>query len=482
MNIRVVLRVLGFILVSVGAAILPSVALSAFHHAGDLIPLLISALIPLGLGFSLLMGTRGRAVELGIKDGFAIVTFAWLGAAVFGALPYLLSGYCPSPAAAFFESMSGFTTTGSTIFTDIEALPKGILLWRSTTQWLGGMGMVVLSVAVLPILGIGGMQLYRAEAPGPTTDRLAPRIESAAKTLWGVYVLITLAEIALLMAGGMNLFEAVCHTFTTVSTGGFSTRNASIGAYHSVYLETVILVFMFLCGMNFSLHLWVLERRLPRYWANEEFRLYAIITLVATALVTLSAVFVGGESLLGGIRYSAFQVVSILTTTGYGTADYLLWGFGAQLVLFLSMFLGGCAASTAGGMKIMRVSVLAKHANMMAKKEIHPRAIYKIRFSGLVVPDDVMMRILGFFLLFMAIFFVSSCILGAMGLDIETSMGATISCLSNVGPGLGEVGPASNYAHLPAAAQVLLAGLMMLGRLELYTVLVLLTPTYWRRT
>jgi len=482
MNLRAVSRVLGFLAAAIGTSILPSVILAIVQGTSDALPLALSAALPLILGVATLLATRGGHVDLGIKDGFAIVTFGWILAAFFGALPYFFSGICPNLVDAFFESMSGFTTTGSTILTEVESIPPATLLWRSVTQWLGGMGIIVLSVAILPILGIGGMQLYKAEVPGPTNDRLTPRIQSAAKTLWGVYFLITVAEIAFLMLGRMSLFDSICHTFTTVSTGGFSTRNASVAAFGSGYIETVVIVFMFLSGVNFSLHLWVTGRRMPSYWKSEEFRLYTIVVLLSTAVVAASLVLRNGMAPLETIRPAAFQVVSILTTTGFGTADYLKWGFGVQTLLFLLMFLGASAGSTAGGLKMMRIGVLAKYALKTAKQEIHPRAIFKLRYSGSVVPDDVMLRILGFFLLYMAIFFVFALAVTFMGVDFTTSMGATIATLSNIGPGLGGVGPASNFAGMPLAAKALLSFGMLLGRLELYTVLVVMTPTFWKRT
>ena len=481
MNYRAVLRVLGFILVVIGVAMLPPLVLAAFQHTRGMLPLLVSSAIPVTIGGVLLATTRGK-VDLRIKDGFAIVTLGWLGAAVFGALPYLLVGVCSNPWDAFFESMSGFTTTGSTILTDIESVPPGILLWRSTTQWLGGMGIVVITIAVLPLLGVGGMQLFKAEVPGPVADRLSPRIQSVAKSLWGVYLAMTVAETGLLMLGGMSLFDAVNHTFTTLSTGGFSTRNASIAAFPSPYLQVVIIFFMFIAGANFSLHLWFLQKGArPRYWRDEEFRLYAILAAGASVAIGASLVIFGDHGPGKAILDATFQVTSILTTTGFGSADYLLWGFGSQMALFCMMFLGACAGSTAGGMKLMRIIVLFKHGVTMAYKEIHPRAIYKIRFNGSVVPDDVMMRILGFFLLWIFIFFVCSLVLGAMGVDMITAMGASVACLGNVGPGFGDVGPTSNFAGIPAAGKVLLALAMLLGRLELYTVLVILTPPFWKR-
>lgn len=479
MNLRAVLRVLGVIATAVGAAMLPAAVLAFFDHAVDLTPFVIAAAIPLATGIGTLLATRGE-VDLRAKDGFAIVTFGWLSAALFGALPYVLSGTC-SFVDAFFESMSGFTTTGSSILRDIEAVPRATLLWRSITQWLGGMGIVVLSVAVLPALGIGGMQLFKAEVPGPTADRLSPRIQSTAKILWGVYIGMSAAQAVLLMAGGMSLYESICHTFCTVSTGGFSTRNASVAAFQSGYIDWVITAFMFLAGANFSLHYWLLRGRWRPYRHNEEFRLYAILVLAATVILGAYLALRLQEPPLRAVRLAAFQVASIMTSTGFATADFLLWGFGAQVLLFTLMFIGGCAGSTGGGMKVMRVVLLTKHALREMHKQLHPRAILSIRFSGQIVGDEVMTRILGFFLLYMTVFILVALAIAGLGVDTLTAFGASIATLSNIGPGLGAVGPASNFADLPGLAKVILSFSMLLGRLELFTVLILLTPMFWRR-
>ena len=480
MNYRVIVRVLGFILAAVGAAMVPSAILSWFDHTIDRFAFLVSALIPLLAGGVTLALTRGERVDLRIREGFAITTFAWLAAAIFGALPYVICGVC-GPVDAFFETMSGFTTTGATIFDNIESLPHGILLWRSLTQWLGGMGIVVLSVAILPMLGVGGMQLFRAEVPGPTADRLSPRIQDTAKILWSVYVGLTAIQTVLLMFGGMNLFEAVCHAFTTLSTGGFSTRDKSVGAFDSTYIDLVITAFMFIAGANFSLHFWLVRGRWKRYWKNEEFRYYTYLTIAGSILLTIAAVVHGDASIGKGIRLGLFQMVSIVTSTGYGTADYLLWGFGAHALIFTIMFCGGCAGSTAGGVKVMRVVLLAKHANRVVKKTLHPHAVFNVRHSGKVVDDEVMMTVLGFFLLYFVLFLISSLLVAHLGADFSTAVGATVSALGNVGPGLGVVGPASTYSTLPAASKLILAVAMLFGRLELFTVFVMLTPMFWRK-
>ena len=479
MNGRAILRVLGFIILVTGVAMLPCLLVAWIDGSRDVTAFLASAAAPILLGITLLAMTPGAA-DLRVRDGFAVVTFGWIAAACFGAMPFYLSHATNLPGA-LFESMSGFTTTGSSVIADVESLSHALLLWRSAIQWMGGMGIVVLSIAVLPLLGVGGMQLFKAEVPGPTTDRLTPRIQSAATALWVVYLGITVAETVFLRLGGMGWFGAICHSFTTVSTGGFSTRNTSIAAYNSAYIETVVIVFMFLSGINFSLHLGLRRLRIGRFLRDEEVRLYTVIVILAIAALTVSLMAKSGETLGMAIRHAAFQTVSILTTTGFATADFHIWGHGAQILLFFLMFLGACAGSTAGGAKLMRVIILARNAFRTARQEVHPRGIYRIRYNGQVIPDDIVMRIQGFFLLYIFIFLFMAVCLGAMGVDPETALGASIATLSNIGPGLGEVGPASTFASIPDAGKILLFFNMLLGRLELYTVLVLFMPMFWRR-
>lgn len=480
MNYRIVGRVLAFIVSALGMAMIPPALLSWVDGTSDRVAFLVSALVPLTLGGVVLWLTRGQRVDLRIREGFAITTFAWIIAGIVGALPYVVAGVC-GPIEGFFEAVSGFTTTGATVFDRIESLPRGILLWRSLTHWLGGMGIVLLSVAVLPMLGVGGMQLYRAEVPGPTTDRLAPRIRETAKILWSVYVGITILQILLLLVGGMNVFESVCHSFATVSTGGFSTRDRSIGAFESAYIDLVVTFFMFISGANFALHYWLLRGRWNRFWKNEEFRWYSVFTGLATLFLTLGVFLHTDVGVFTGLRLALFQAVSILTSTGFATGDYLLWGFGAHALMFAVMFCGGCAGSTAGGVKVMRVILLAKHAHRVIKQSLHPQAVFSVRHSGKVVDDDVMMTVLGFFLLYFVVFLSATLAVAHIGADFPTAVGAVVSALGNVGPGLGQVGPSATYSAVPAASKVVLSLCMILGRLELLTVMVMLTPMFWRR-
>jgi trk system potassium uptake protein TrkH len=377
--------------------------------------------------------------------------------------------------------MSGFTTTGSTILTDIEAMPPSLLLWRSLTQWLGGMGIIVLSLAILPMLGVGGMQLFKAEVPGPTTDRLKPRIQDTAKLLWGVYVLLTGAEVVLLMTGGMSFFDGLNHAFTTMATGGFSTRNASVAAYDSAYVDWIITFFMFLAGVNFSLHYLALRGRIGDFIRNEEFLFYSGLVMVGTILITLLNMGSTYPDFLDNLRFSAFQVVSIITTTGFGTADYELWPVLCQYLLVFSMFIGGCAGSTGGGMKVARILLLFKHAQVQVFRLIHPRAVRLVKLGERPVDKEVMQSILGFFALYLGVFVAASFIMAGVGMDLTSAGASVIATLSNIGPGLGSVGPVDNFAHVPAFGKLVLAFCMLLGRLELFTVLVLVFPSFWRK-
>jgi len=483
MNVALVLHILGALLIFLAGALLFPVGFSVWYHDGALAALLEACMVSLLMGLFLIYITRGSRSkrEPAIRDGFAIVTFGWLVFALFGAIPFTLSGAIPSYLDAVFETMSGFTTTGATILTNVEALPESLLFWRAATHWLGGMGIIVLSLAILPMLGVGGMQLFKAEVPGPTADRLKPRIRDTAKLLWGVYVLLTALETVLLMFGGMDLFDAICHAFATMATGGFSTKNASLAAYDSAYIDTVVTLFMFLAGANFSLHYQALRGRLDNFLRNEEFLCYLGVTGGATLLLIMINQGSVYASLFDNLRYSAFQVVSILTTTGFGTADYEGWPVLSQYLLVFLMFIGGCAGSTGGGMKVARMLLIFKHARVQLSRLIHPRAVILVKLGRTPVDRDVMAAILGFFALFMGVFVVASCLLAATGVDLTTSGAAVIATLSNIGPGLGQVGPTDNYAHLPHLAKGILVVCMLMGRLELYTVLVLLLPSFWRR-
>jgi trk system potassium uptake protein len=485
LNLRGVGRVLGFLLLVTAGSLLLPLIVDLIYGEGDWQVFLLSA-VGGALAGGCLMWLGRKKPSLRHREGFAIVTLGWIAVGLLGAVPFLGTGTITSPTDAVFESISGFTTTGSTIMTDIEAVGAdhhAILFWRSLIQWLGGMGIVVLALAILPLLGVGGMQLFRAESPGPAPDRLTSRISATARLLWGVYVLITGLEVlALATLGGMSVFDAVCHSLTTMATGGFSTLDKSVGGFGSGTVEWIITVFMFIAGVNFSLHYLALKGRFTVYKRDDEFKFYGAVTLGTIVLVAAvlfpSPVISGIEPT---IRAAAFQVVSIVTTTGYGTADYILWPPFTHMLLLLMMTVGGCAGSTGGGIKMMRVLLLLKHAHVEVKKLLHPRAVYTLWFNERPVSQDLATNVLGFFMLFMVVFISGTLLLTLAGRDIVTAVGAVAATLGNIGPGLGEVGPTCNFAFMNIAEKWLLILLMLIGRLELYTVLILLMPATWRK-
>ncbi len=478
MRIGVVLYLLGWFLLFFSVALLVP-GLVAWWYQEPVWVYLLSAGVSAGVG-GLLVSSLCPEREIGYREGFAVVVFSWVSAGIFGALPYVFTGSLDF-IDALFEAVSGFTTTGSTVFSSLEHLPRGLHFWRAFTQWLGGMGIIVLSLAILPLLGIGGMQLYQAEMPGPTKDKLAPRIQDTARILWGVYVFFTLLEVLLLMAGGMSLYEAFCHAFTTLATGGFSTRTASIAGFASLYLDYVITLFMFLAGVNFTLHYRFLKGDFSAYFRSEEFRFYCLVGFLSVAVCLLFN-FVSGTylSLSENLRYSLFQVWSIMTTTGYGTADFDLWHPICRLLLLVLMFFGGMAGSTGGGIKQVRLLIFFKFIRLQFRKLIHPRAVEIIRYDDLKVPNDVTQAILGFIALYALVFLAASLLVTAQGIDIITATSAVAATLNNIGPGLEGVGPTKNFGWLPDFSKLVLTFCMLAGRLELYTVAIILTRGYWK--
>ncbi len=480
MRAGTLLHIIGGLLVALAISMLIPLAYAIKFGDGDAAAIAWSVSITLIAGLILWFTNRVTA-ELRIRDGFAIVALGWTAMVLFGSLPFVLSGVCPSFTDAFFETMSGMTTTGATILTDIESVPRGVLFWRSLTHWLGGMGVIVLFLAILPLLGVGGMQLFRAEVPGPIADKLTPRVQDTAKILWVVYVVMTLAETVLLMLGGMTGYDALCHAFVTMATGGFSTKNTSVGHYDSAYIDWVIVVFMFLAGTNFALHFRAFRGEWSSFWHDAEWRVYLAVTLGATAVVTISVLNDGlYNSIADGIRYSAFQVVAICTTTGFGTADYELWAPVTQITLLALMFIGGCAGSTGGGMKQMRIMLLVKQGATEMKKLLHPKAVVPIRLGTRSVSQPIMSNILGLFLIFMLLYFTFSFMMCILGLDLLTALSSVAATMGNIRPGLGDVGPTDDYGWIPPAGKWVLSAAMLLGRLEIYTVLVILTPGFWR--
>jgi len=482
MNLRAVVGVLGFLLLVTAVCLLLPTAIALLYREPDWPAFAGSALIGGVIGGVALWFGRGMA-ELRVREGFAVVTLGWLCVGLLGAVPFVLSGQIPSFTDAAFESISGFTTTGASILTDVESRSHATLFWRATTHWLGGMGIVLLALAILPLLGVGGMQLYRAEVPGPVPDRLTPRIRETAKLLWGVYLLLTAAETLLLVLAGLDLFEAVCHAFATMATGGFSTRNGSVGGFESAAVDWIVIVFMFLAGTNFTLHFLALRRQPRAYWRDEEFRFFLKVLLGAVLLILAALLGTGCySSLAEAVRKAVFQVMAICTTTGFATADFLLWPPVAHAILLLLMAIGGCAGSTGGGIKVMRVLILLKHAKAELKKLLHPRGVYNLWFNERTVSPSLATNVLGFFMLFMLVFVCGVVVLTLGGRDLVTSVGATAATLGNIGPGLGKVGPAENYAFLVDWEKWLLVLFMLIGRLEIYTVLILFLPEAWRKS
>jgi trk system potassium uptake protein TrkH len=480
MRIGGVFNLLGKLLLLLSMMLLTPIPFSLYYHDGMVPTFLLCSAAGLISG-GLLLAAFLPEKDLDYRDGFAIVTFSWLGLSLLGALPFYSSGAIPFFVDALFESMSGFTTTGSTILTDIEVLPKSLLFWRAMTHWLGGMGIIVLTLAILPLLGIGGMQLFQAEAPGPTKDKLAPRIQDTARILWSVYLVMTVMETALLMLGGIDFFNALTHSFSTLATGGFSNYNASIAHYSSPYIQLVIIVFMFLAGVNFSLHFLVLRQGPRSYWKSEEFRFYLALILIATMLIFIVNQATGTYTHMGrNLLDVLFQVVSIMTTTGFGTADYDVWPPFCRIMLVSLMFVGGCAGSTGGGIKVVRLLLFFKYARSQLHKLVHPRQVETIKLGKTKVPQEVMIAILSYFAIYLAFFLTASLIVTALGVDIITGPTAVIATLNNIGPGLALVGPTQNFAHLPPLAKLVLTFCMLAGRLELYTVVILLTPGYWK--
>lgn len=481
LNFKIIFRVLGFLLVVEGASMLVAMGVSAIYQDAGLTALLNAALICLGVGSFALLATKGADKKIGKHEGFVIVSLVWVVFSFFGSLPYLFSHSIPSLTNAFFETISGFTTTGSSILNDIESLPNGILFWRSMTQWLGGMGIIVLSLAILPIFGIGGMQLFAAEVPGPTPDKISPRISQTAKSLWIIYFGFTVAEALLLWAGGMTLFDAVNHSLTTMATGGYSTKQASIAYWSSPFIQYVIIFFMFLAGTNFTLSYLAIHGKFDKVFKNEEFKYYILFIVGFTAII-FSGLLISTQ--LGfelAFRDALFQVVSIITTTGYATADYLTWTPFLTIIMFALFFFGGSAGSTGGGIKIMRVVLLLKNSYYELRRLLHPNAIIPVRFNKRAVSEQIITNVLAFFMFYFIIFFLSTILYTLIEPDLESAMGAVATSLGNIGPGLGNVGPAENFHHVHPAGKWFLSFLMLLGRLELFTVLVLFSPAFWRK-
>lgn len=454
---------------------------SIYYHE-SVTPLLVSGLgtMLIGLFFWLFFKKISTHKELRKKDGYLVVGLGWLTLSVFGMLPFITSGTIPNVSDAFFETMSGFTTTGASILVDIESTPHGILFWRSLTQWIGGMGIIVLAVAFLPLIGVGGMQLFVAEAPGISPDKLKPRIRDTAKRLWFIYVGLTAAETLLLKLGGMSFFDALNHGLTTMATGGFSTKNASV-AHETPYTQYIIILFMFLAGVNFTLTYFGLKGKLKKVWSNEEFRAYFTTLFSFSIFVSLGILFYTDMGFEEAFRTGTFQVVSVITTTGYITSDYTVWAPILTVLFFFFMFIGGSAGSTAGGVKIVRHVILFKNSFLEMKRLLHPSSIIPVRFNRKAVSESITFNVLAFIMIYISVFVFGSVAVALTGVDLLTTLGAVATSVGNIGPGLGLVGPVDNFAHLPDITKWFLSFLMLLGRLELFTILILFTPYFWRK-
>ncbi len=480
MRERTVLHVVGALTALAGLSMFVPAGIGAgIYGEAASIEIAIAAAITATAGF-VVHRWAGPVEEITVRDGFAIVTLGWIAVTAFGSLPYLLTGSIPSISGAFFEAMSGLTTTGATVVTDIDALPRGIVLWRSMTQWMGGMGIIVLSVAIMPLLGVGGMQLMQAEIPGLSSDRLRPRVRQTATILWAVYTLLTFAEAALLWTGGMTPFQAINHALTTMATGGFSTEDTSLAGF-GPFVQYVVAGFMFLAGVNFTLHYSWMTGRWGPIRRNQELRVYAVVIAGATLTLALLLWIPGTMSPEGSFRAGLFQAISIMTTTGYVTADYEAWWPAAQFLILLLMLIGGCTGSTSGSIKVLRHMIVAKEARISMRKLLHPRGVFVYKVEGKPVSSDTLASVSGFLLLYLLTLAFGVLALTLLGLDALTAVGAAATTLGNVGPGFGLIGPAETFAPISAPALWIMSSLMLLGRLELYTVLILLTRGYWRR-
>mgnify|MGYP000862903159 FL=1 len=493
LNYKIIFHFFGLLLLFNGGFMLLSSLVSLIYKDGVTLEIFLSGIVTLIVGAFLMVLTRNHSKEMNKREGYIVVTFGWIVMALSGTLPYIFTESIPQFTNAFFETMSGFTTTGASILNDIESVPKGVLFWRSLTHWIGGMGIIVLAIAILPLLGIGGMQLFAAEAPGPNADKLHPRITDTAKRLWLIYVGYTAAETILLKVAGMSFFDAINHSLCTLSTGGFSTKNASIAHWNNQpVIQYIIIVFMFLAGTNFVLSYFAFKGQVQKIIKDEEFKLYfkfiVIFTLIVAVIIyfraditasTIAHPMVWGEG-ESAFRHGLFQVLAIITTTGFVTSDYTMWTPFLIVFFFGLMFLGGSAGSTSGGVKVVRHLVLIKNGFLEFKRTLHPNAVLPVRYNKKAISGDIVFNILAFFILYMLSFIIGSLVFSMMQIDFESAVGLAASSLGNVGPALGDFGPVHNYSALPNLGKWWCSFLMLIGRLELFTVLILFTPFFWR--
>lgn len=484
LNVRFIVKMLGVIFVLETLFMLAATVVAFIYEGGDFAPLLLSSCIMLGTGMTCyLLGFRANEFTAGRREGMIIVTLTWIFCSLLGMLPFYLGGYIDNITDAFFETMSGFTTTGSTILTDIEALPKGILFWRSLTQWQGGIGMIVFTVALMPIIGGGGaVQMFDAETTGITHDRFRPRVAQVAKRLWGVYVFLTFVLVLLLWLGPMNLYDAINHAMTTMATGGYSTKNASIAYWNSAYIDYTITIFMCIGATNMTLIYFFFNGKFDKLLKDEETRWFYIFVIATMFIVTAWLVYKGlAPDVLSAFRLASFQVATLVSTCGYATADYIPWGPFFWLIALILMFICGCAGSTCGGLKMGRMMILTKSLSNEFKKRTHPHAVVPVRVNEHVLSPDIVYRVLAFTFVYISLIVVACLILMANNIGFEESIGAVVSAISNTGPGLGTVGPVGNFSGLPDFSKWILSFVMMTGRLEIFTVLTLLLPGFWKQ-
>ena len=454
---------------------------SFYYRESDMLDFWKAGGITAGVGLLLAALGKGGERQLTRRDGYVLVSFAWVAFSLFGMLPFYIGRYIPDIANAFFETMSGFSSTGATILDDIESLPHGILFWRSMTQWIGGLGIIMFTIAVLPIFGVSGLQVFAAEASGPTHDKVHPRIGITAKWIWSIYAGITALLVSLLMLGGMDWFDSICHAFATTGTGGFSTKQASVAYYNSPYIEYVISIFMFISGINFTLLLLFVNRKFKKFISNAELKFYFGSVVLFTAVIAIVLYYTSPMGMEESFRKSLFQVISLHTSTGFATDDYMQWTPVLWGLLTIIMLMGACAGSTTGGLKCIRMVILTKVSRNEFKHILHPNAILPVRINKQVISPSIVSTVLAFCFIYIAIIVIGTLLMMAMGVGAEESMGCVISSIGNMGPGLGETGPAYSWNALPDAAKWLLSFLMLLGRLELFTVLLLFTPDFWKR-
>lgn len=480
-NFKTIIRIIGILLLLETTMFLVCSGVSLYYGESDMLDFWKAGGITAGVGLLLAFLGKGGERQLTRRDGYVLVSFAWVAFSLFGMLPFYIGGYIPDITNAFFETMSGFSSTGATILDNIESLPHGILFWRSMTQWIGGLGIIMFTIAVLPIFGISGLQVFAAEASGPTHDKVHPRIGITAKWIWSIYAGITALLVGLLMLGGMDWFDSICHAFATTGTGGFSTKQASVAHYSSPYIEYVISIFMFISGINFTLLLLFVNRKFKKFISNAELKFYFGSVVLFTAIIALVLYYTSRMGMEESFRKSLFQVISLQTSTGFATDDYMKWTPVLWGLFTIIMLMGACAGSTTGGLKCIRMVILTKVSRNEFKHILHPNAVLPIRINKQVIPPSIVSTVLAFCFIYLIIIIVSTLLMMAMGVGTAESLGCVISSIGNMGPGLGETGPAYSWNALPDAAKWLLSFLMLLGRLELFTVLLLFTPDFWKR-